>query len=106
MRDSITIENIEAMRRQEGIEDDELVQGIGRLEVGDIVNLTLLSSTVPPAAETLRVRITWVQALTFRGVLLRRPTTKSLSGVEVGARLTFAAAHIHSIPKGGRTDER
>jgi len=106
MRDSITIENIEAMRRQEDIEDNELVQEIGRLEVGDLVNLTLLSSSIPPAAETLCVRITRIQGSTFRGVLLSRPASKSLSDVEVGARLTFAAAHIHSIPKGGPTDER
>jgi len=106
MRDSILIENIEAKRHQEGIEDIELVQEIRGLKVGDLVKLTFLSESMPSAAETLCVRITRIEGAVFRGVLAKRPTSKCMSEVRAGSRLTFTAAHIHSIPKGVPAHER
>jgi hypothetical protein len=100
MRNAVEIENIEAMRLSEGIDDVELREEISRLEAGDLVKLTFL--TVPPARrETLSVRITAIQGQTFWGMLTRRPVQAGLSELRAGAIVAFTAAHIHSLPKGG-----
>src|SRR5436309_2910036 len=51
MRNSVEIENIEAMRLLEGIDDVELREGIRGLAVGDLVKLTLLAGGRPPRAK-------------------------------------------------------
>lgn len=99
MRNPVAIENIEELRRREGIEDVELREEIRGLEIGDVVKLTLLSGTVPPTGETLLVRITRIRGSAFRGELAKRPRSTSLSNLRVGSPLTFTAAHIHSITK-------
>jgi len=106
MRNPITIENIEEMRRQEGIEDIELRAEIRGLEIGDCVKLTLLSNTKTSAGETLLVRISHIRGSAFRGVLAKRPTSAGLSSLRVGSPVAFTAAHIHSIPKGRPTHEQ
>jgi hypothetical protein len=45
MRNPVEIENIEEMRRQEGVEDSELREEIRGLLVGHCVKLTLLAGT-------------------------------------------------------------
>jgi hypothetical protein len=106
MRQLVEIENIEALRRRQGIEDVELREEIRGLRAGDCVRLTLLSGPGSATGETLLVRITRIRGSTFRGELARRPTSSGLSRLRVGAPLAFAADHIHSIPKGQPTHEQ
>jgi hypothetical protein len=106
MRNPVEIENIEAMRRREGIEDVELREEIRGLGVGDLVKLTLLSSTNSSAGETLLVRITRIRGSAFRGELADRPISAGLSGLRIGSPVAFTAAHIHSIPKEQPTHEQ
>jgi hypothetical protein len=97
MRDGILIEDIEEMRRQQGIEDVELREQIRGLRVGDLVKLTLLASGA--AGETLAVRVTSIRASAFRGKLVKCPGLAGLSGLRAGFPLAFTAAHIHSVVK-------
>jgi hypothetical protein len=100
MRKPIEIEDIEEMRRREGIEDVELREGIRRLGVGDFVKVTLLTSGTPLRGETLLVRITGIKGSSFRGKLVSQPAVPELSKLRVGSPLVFTAAHIHSLAKG------
>jgi hypothetical protein len=86
----IEIENIEEMRRQQGIDDVELAEEIRRLKVGHVVVLTLLSSA--RCFETVPVRITQTNGVAFRGKLVR-----SSSFFGRGKMLEFTIAHIHSV---------
>ncbi len=97
MRSRVEIENIEEMRRQEGIEDTELWKAIYTLRVGDFVRVTLVADTVPAARETLRVRITSIAPGALRGRLADQPAAGSLAKHRRGALLNFSPNHIHSI---------
>jgi hypothetical protein len=99
MTDTVLIENIEAMRRQQGIDDVELHDEIRGLVVGDVVWLTLLAGE--RAAETVPVRITAIAGPHFRGKLTARPTSTALATLRPGAALEFTADHIHSLQKTG-----
>jgi hypothetical protein len=103
MRNPAGIENIEEMRRQEGIDDVELRQAIRGLAAGDLVRLTLLGGGRPTAGETLLVRITRIRGRAFRGELAQRPSSAGLSALRVGSPVAFTAAHIHSLPNGRPT---
>jgi hypothetical protein len=46
MRHTVAIEDIEEMRRQEGIDDVELRKAIRGLHVGDSVKLTFLAGAI------------------------------------------------------------
>jgi len=96
---TVTLENIEELRRQNGIDDVELREGIHRLRAGDFVNLTFL--TGPASFETLLVRITSVRGPAFRGKLAAKPTSNGLSSLRVGSAVTFTSTHIHSLSKDG-----
>jgi hypothetical protein len=97
MRNRIEIENIEELRRREGVDDVELREAIRGLAMGDFVKLTFFSSTKSFAGETLLVRITRIRGSAFRGQLANRPVSISLSSLQVGSPVAFSAAHIHSI---------
>jgi hypothetical protein len=97
MLNNVEIENIEEMRRQEGIDDVELRVEIRGLKVGDFVKLTLLIGTT--SFETLLVRITRIRGSAFRGKLVNRPTASGLSKLDAGAPIAFTTAHIHSLLK-------
>src|SRR4051812_40720141 len=99
MRNPVEIENIEEMRRLQGIDDAELRRDIRALRVGDTVLLTFLSGANASAGETLLVRITARNGRTFAGQLAGRPATPALAKLRVGARFNFTGDHIHSIPK-------
>jgi hypothetical protein len=99
MASGVQIENIEAMRRREGIDDVELREEIRGLAVGDLVMLTFLTGMRSPAAETLLVRITRISDGVFHGKLAGRPASLGLSELRVGSAVHFMTAHIHSIPK-------
>lgn len=103
MRERVPIENIEEIRRQQGIEDVELQDEVRKLKVGDFVKVTFLSSAKGPAGETLLVRITRIRGADLRGELANAPNSAALSALRVGSRVAFTKAHIHSIPKGPPT---
>jgi len=99
MRQSVEIENIEEMRRREGIEDVELQEEIRGLAIGDFVKLTFMAGTTSIVRETLLVRLTRIRGPSFRGKLATRPASAGLSKLRVGSPLAFTTAHIHSLPK-------
>jgi len=100
MPNPVPIENIEEMRRREGIDDVELRSEIRDLQVGDSVRLTLMTGTfLSPAGETIVVRITSIKGCTFRGKLTTKPASACLAELKAGAPIRFTAAHIHSLPK-------
>jgi hypothetical protein len=105
MRNPVEIENIEEIRRREGIEDVELREEIRGLRVGDYIKLTLLTGTTPFARETLLVRITQIRGSTFRGELATTPASAGLAELPVRSPLAFTAAHIHSLPREQPTHE-
>jgi hypothetical protein len=94
---TIEIENIDELRRREGIDDVELHEDIGRLRVGDQVRLTFLSGA--SLRETLPVRITHIRVGQFRGRLAGRVARPELLGLRADALVTFTAGQIHSIAR-------
>jgi hypothetical protein len=102
----VEIEDIEEMRRRVGVDDVELWVAIRGLRTGDYVRLTFLSSAEPPAAQTLRVRITRIRGTEFRGKLADKPAFRGLSGLKVGSGVAFTASHIHSLADGPRAPQQ
>jgi hypothetical protein len=100
MRTRVVIQNIEAMRLREGIDDVELREAIRQLRVGAFVKITLMAGAELASGETLLVRITSIRGDTFRGKLASRPTSVSLSGLRPGRMLAFTGSQIHSLPAG------
>jgi hypothetical protein len=99
----LLIENIDAMRRQAGIDDADLKDAIGKLVIGDLVRLTLRTDE-SPSCETVVLRITEIGEAGFRGVLTGRPTIKGLKELGAGFALGFTSDHIHSLPNGRKAD--
>ena len=99
MQNTVAIENIEEMRRQNGIDDAELREQVRRLRVGDSVRLTFLADTLSASGETLPVRITRIQGHAFRGKLSAQPASAGLATLQMGAPVVFNRAHIHSVPR-------
>jgi hypothetical protein len=96
-KDAILIEDIEAVRLREGIEDVQLAVQIRRLRVGDAVNLTFLPHAEAFPGILLVVRITSIAGLVFRGKLMHAPGRSRRPELRRGRSLTFTAAQIHSI---------
>ena len=103
MKKAVEIEDIEEMRRLAGIDDVELRAEIRGLCTGDVVRLTLVTAA---ARETVRVRITGARGPEFLGRLTDSPTSPGLAALRAGTRVTFRAAHIHSVEKGRPTHAR
>lgn len=97
MRHLIEIEDIEEVRRQEGIDDVELRAAIRDLEAGDFVKLTFVTGRT--TFETVVVRITSIRGHEFRGKLAVKTASKNLSSLSDGKAIVFRSVHIHSIPK-------
>lgn len=95
MSRSIQLENIEAMRHQAGIEDEELRAAITELRIGDHVRLTVLPDRAPAAPRTVVVRITSIRGPEFRGKMTDQRDSAELSRLQVA----FTSAHIHSLAK-------
>ena len=97
MRPAIEIENIEELRRQEGIDDVELRAAIRDLEAGDFVKLTFVTGRT--TFETVVVRITSIRGHEYRGKLAGKPASKSLSSLSDGKGIVFRSVHIHARTK-------
>jgi hypothetical protein len=100
MRNPVKIENIEELRRRQGIDDDELRKEIRGLAIGDVVKLTHLTGAEELTGETLLVRITSIRGSKFRGKLASQPVAAGPSELVVGSPVAFTTAHIHSLAKG------
>ncbi len=100
MNKGVEIENIEEMREQVGIDDVELREEVRGLRCGDVVRLTLVTAAAPAARETIRVRVAGARGPESLGRLADRPHSPGLAALRAGTRVTFRAAHIHSIAKG------
>ena len=96
MRNTVEIENIEEMRREQGIDDVELRQEIRGLKRGDVIKLTLLTGR---SSETLSVRITSIKGLAIRGKLVAQPAIPGPAKLRVGSPIVFTTAHIHSTQR-------
>src|SRR5436305_11816224 len=99
MRLPLEIENIGELRRQEGIDDVELLDEIRNLQAGDHVKLTFLTGRKAFAGETLVVRITSIAGTAFRGKLAAPPASADLTGLRPGSVIAFTRDHIHSVAK-------
>src|SRR5262249_42774510 len=97
MRNPVRIEDIEEMRRQAGIDDVELRAEVRRLEIGDVVKLTFLTSVRSCGGETQFVRVTHIRGRAFHGTLVNRPVSAGLRALRAGSPVAFTAAHIHSV---------
>ncbi len=110
MRVPLAIENIDELRRCNGIDDVELHEDIDRLRVGDHVLLTFLSGA--NLRTTLPVRITRIRAGRFRGRLAGPLARPAWLGLRPNALVDFTAGQIHSIarpqpePVGGKSKQR
>jgi hypothetical protein len=94
----VELEDIDEMRRVQGIDDVKLREEIRALHAGNLVKLTFLSPTpVPAVSETLLVRITSSKGRAFRGKLVRSPASPRLSSLHAGSLVAFTDAHIHSL---------
>jgi len=91
----IPLENIEELRREQGIDDVDLRMEIRTLKAGDFVKLTFVVGA--GAFETLSVRITSIRGSAFRGKLVKRPKGSRLSELQAVAPILFTTAHIHSL---------
>jgi hypothetical protein len=89
---TLEIEDIEEMRRREGIDDVELRAEIRCLTVGAIVKLTFVTEL--RAFKTVPVRITQIRGMRFRGKLLQPALT-----LPRGKMVVFTFAHVHSVVK-------
>jgi len=103
MRQCIEIEDIEFLRRQNGIHDVELQAEIKALNEGSIVRLTFLAG--PRISATLAVRITSIVPAGFRGTLTEASSIAGLATLRIGGRVVFTADHIHSIVKASRNSK-
>jgi hypothetical protein len=101
MHPGIVIENIQELRRREGVEDVELADQIRALAAGDIVKLTFLADGRTFPGEVLSIRITSIKGSKFRGKLLDSPASAGLADLRAGAPVTFTAANIHSVARHG-----
>jgi hypothetical protein len=94
---AIEIENIEHMRRCLGIDDDRLHHEVARLQIGNIVRLTLRAGS--RTGECVLVRIVTRRKQEFTGELTTSPTDPNLQRLTSGTLLSFTADHVHSVHK-------
>ena len=95
MRQALQLQDIEELRRENGIDDVELRLAIRALRVGDYIKLSLLTSA--RSFETVEVRITSIRGSSFRGRLSQSKTPARRSNHAPALAVAFTTAHIHSI---------
>lgn len=104
MQNTVEIENIEELRRREGIDDAELRLEIRELRVGDFVKLTAVSGATSFAS--FLVRVTSMRDSVFRGKVETKLSAAGLAKVALGSPLVFTAAHIHSVVRSEPTKRK
>lgn len=105
MGNSIRIEDIEHMRRENGIYDVELREQIRSLQIGHCVKLTLLRDELPSEGKTVVVRITSVRDGRFCGKLAVPSQASRMPGLLPGRVVRFSAAQIHSVVRGAQDED-
>jgi hypothetical protein len=95
MRQALQLQDIEEMRRENGIDDVELRRAIRALRVGNSIRLSLVTSA--RSFETVQVRITSIRGSTFHGKLSQSKTRPRRSNHAPALTVAFTTAHIHSI---------
>ncbi len=98
MSQRVEFENIEEMRRSAGIDDAELRDAIGKLQVGDLVKLTLRTTPETFPGEDVLIRITSIKGGVFRGKLAQPRRTPRRAQMTASSLLAFTRDQIHSIP--------
>src|SRR5438874_1488314 len=96
MRPAVRIEEIDALRRESGIDDIDLRRAIDGLRVGDQVRLTFLAEPGLAAARTVRVRITRIRGRRFCGLLVE-PAVGGDPPLPGAGSVAFTAGQIHSV---------
>jgi hypothetical protein len=91
----IQIEDIDAVRLREGIDDVGLRKSVAQLGASDRVCLSI--SLDGKSFEKVSVRITSCRGGTFRGKLLSKPHSTGLRDLDADRLLVFSASQIHSI---------
>jgi hypothetical protein len=99
MSKRMQFENIEAIRRQAGIEDVELREAVAALRVGDHVRITPMIGGRSFLSHTVLARITRIEGGGFRGKLTGAPACPPPPGLRIGSAVAFTASHIHSVLK-------
>src|SRR5262249_21295599 len=99
MLNPVAIEDVQTMRRRQGMDDVQLRERTRGLRVGDLVKLIFLSAMEAYGGEPLLVRIPRIQGSAVCGRLVSEPTSAGLPGLRVGSPLAFSAAHIHAVPQ-------
>lgn len=99
MHRAVEIENIEEMRRRQGIDDVELHEEIARLRAGDQVRLTFVAAGAAGRSETVLVRITSIKRAVYRGRLLATPLALGPTAPREGQLVLFHREHIHSVAR-------
>jgi len=94
MRYPVELENIEALRLSQDIDDVELRAEVRALRAGDAVKLTFLNAKKASAGETLLVRIDRTDGRAFHGTLVQPPASKDLP--EPAGR---SRGHVHQGPR-------
>jgi hypothetical protein len=95
MKSPIVYEEIQELRRRQGIVDAVLKVDIEQLQPGNKVKLSLQLD--PNGFETVVVCITSIRESTLRGKLVKKPKGPGLRALDVGSFLRFQSSHIHSI---------
>jgi hypothetical protein len=106
MPPALEIENIEALRRHEGIEDTELHEQVRHLRVGSCVKLTLVAVDRPGSGGPILVRITSIKGEAFRGRVVCAAGAVRLPASVLGSLVAFTEDHIHSVPKAPQGNRR
>lgn len=99
MRQTLQIENIDQLRLRQGIDDVELREKIGQLQVGDCVNLTFLKGAQQGASKTVPVQIVRIVKEKFEGKLLKSLGSLGPTDLKVGSMISFRRYHVHSITR-------
>jgi hypothetical protein len=97
----LRIEEIDALRRQCGIDDVELRRQVAALRVGDQARLTFLAGPGLSAPLTLRVRITHIRGDRFHGLLAEPNSGRVPPAVQDAMPVVFTAGQIHSVVSPG-----
>ena len=95
MKSPIVFEEIEELRRRQGIVDAVLKVDIEHLQPGNKVKLSLQLDC--NGFETVVVCITSIHESIMRGKLVKKPKGLALRALDVGSFLSFQSSHIHSI---------